>query len=197
MSKSLGNFYTLRDLIGQGFDPMAIRYALMSVPYRKQLNFTFDGLRAAENTLRSLRDFRWALKQAQCEPGANAVIAAAVKKAQDDFEAGMDDDLNTAQALAAIHTLVRDVNIILAQGELRDDDRHAVLQSLDRFDTVLGVLGEEQVGMLDNEIEALLEERVQARAARNFARSDEIRDLLTARGIILEDTKQGTRWKRK
>jgi len=197
MSKSLGNFYTVRDLIRDGFNPPAIRYALLSVPYRKQLNFTFEGLRAAESTLRGLRDCRWAVRQARCEPGSNPTVAEAIKKAQEEFEAGMDDDLNTAQALAAIHTLVREVNIVLAQGELREDDRQEILQSLDRFDTVLGVLGEEQVELLDSEIEALLNEREQARAARYFARADEIRRLLTGRGIILEDTKQGTRWKRK
>jgi cysteinyl-tRNA synthetase len=197
MSKSLGNFYTLRDLMREGFNPLAIRYALLSVPYRKQLNFTFEGLRAAESTLQSLRDFRWAVRQAQCEPGSHPAVAEAIKKAREDFAAGLDDDLNTAQALAAVHTLVREVNIVLSQGGLREDDRREVLRWLDRFDTVLGVLGEEQIEMLDSEIEALLKEREQARATRNFARADEIRNLLTARGIILEDTKQGTRWKRK
>jgi cysteinyl-tRNA synthetase len=197
MSKSKGNFYTLRDLIQQGFDPIGIRYALLSVPYRKQFNFTFEGLRAAERTLHSLRDFCWAIRQAQCEPGANPAVSELIARAQREFEAGMDDDLNTAQALAAIHSLVRDVNIIMTQGGLREDDRREILRLLDRLDTVLGMFGEEEVEMLDSDIEALLKERRQARAARQFARADEIRDLLTARGIILEDTKQGTRWKRK
>jgi cysteinyl-tRNA synthetase len=196
MSKSKGNFYTLRDLIKEGFDPIAIRYALLAVPYRKQLNFTFEGLRAAERTVESLRDFRRVVRQAQCESGSHLTIAAAITKAQEQFEAGMDDDLNTAQALAAIHTLVREVNLALVEGALRADDRQAVLQLLDGVDTILGVLGEESEELLDSQIQALIEERTQARAAHNFARADEIRNQLAQMGITLEDTKQGTRWKR-
>jgi cysteinyl-tRNA synthetase len=196
MSKSKGNFYTLRDLTSQGYDPMATRYALLSVPYRTPLNFTFDGLRAAVRTVEGLRDFRRAVRQAQCEPSSNAAVASAISRAQEQFEAGMDDDLNTAQALAAIHTLVREVNVALAQGALRADDRHVILELIGRFDTVFGILGQERDDLLDREIQALIDERNQARAARNFARADAIRHHLAGMGIILEDTVQGTRWKR-
>ncbi|HXF06737.1 MAG TPA: cysteine--tRNA ligase [Blastocatellia bacterium] len=197
MSKSKGNFYTLRDLVARGYDPMAIRYALLSVPYRKQLNFTFDGLRAAETTLVSLRDFRARLREARCESGSNPAMAEAIRRAAVEFEEGMDNDLNTAQALAALHTLVGEANVALVQGQLRHDDRQRILEWLARIDTVLGVLGPEETVLLDEDVRALIEERARARAERNFARADEIRRLLAERGIILEDTKEGTRWRRK
>jgi cysteinyl-tRNA synthetase len=197
MAKSKGNFHTLRDLLSRGFEPLALRYALLSVPYRKPLNFTFDGVRAAEATLESLRDFRARLREANCGLGSNPAMAEAVQRAVSDFDEAMDADLNTAQALGALHTLVREANIALTEGVMRDDDRQAILQWIAKVDTVLGVLGEERVEMLDSEVQALIEERVQARVNRNFARADEIRQLLVERGIILEDTKGGTRWKRK
>lgn len=197
MSKSKGNFYTLRDLVAQGYDPMAIRYALLSVPYRKQLNFTFDGLRAAEATLVSLRDFRARLREARCESGSNPAMAEAIGRAAVEFEEGMDNDLNTAQALAALHTLVGEANVALVQGHLRHDDRQRILEWLARIDAVLGVLGPEETMLLDEDVQALIEERARARAERNFARADDIRRLLAERGIILEDTKEGTRWRRK
>jgi cysteinyl-tRNA synthetase len=109
----------------------------------------------------------------------------------------MDDDFNTAAALAAIHDLVREINTAMSTGQLLSADREAVLDAIARFDSVLGIFGPEESAMLDAEIEALIEERQAARRDRNFARSDEIRDLLAEKGIILEDTKDGVRWKRK
>ncbi len=197
MSKSKGNFFTFRDLRDQGYSPLAIRYLLLSVPYRKQLNFTFEGLQGAESTVERLRNFRSLVADAKVAEGSNREAAASVSKALADFEASMDDDFNTAAALAAVHDMVREINTILAGSELKADDRDAVLDAITKFDSVLGVFGAEDSKMLDAEIEALIEERHQARRDRDFPRSDEIRDELAAKGIILEDTKDGVRWKRK
>jgi cysteinyl-tRNA synthetase len=197
MSKSKGNFFTFRDLREQGYSPLAIRYLLLSVPYRKQLNFTFEGLQGAESTVERLRNFRRLVKETNAETGSKREVKATVDKALAEFEAAMDDDLNTAVALAAIHNLVREINIILAKDSLLADDQAAVLDAVRRFDDVLGIFGAEEMEMLDADIESLINERQEARRNRDFARSDEIRDLLASKGIILEDTKDGLRWKRK
>ena len=197
MSKSKGNFFTFRDLTQQGYTPLAIRYLLLSVPYGKQLNFTFEGLQGAESTVERLRQFRRLVKEAKTGSGSNAEVKAMVEKALQEFEAAMEDDLNTAAGLAAVHNLAREINIVLASDSLLEDDRLAVLDVVEKFDSVLGIFGKEEAEMLDAEIEALIEERQEARRNRNFARSDEIRDLLAEKGIILEDTKDGVRWKRK
>lgn len=197
MSKSLGNDFTLRDIIGRGFNPLAIRYLLISVPYNKQLNFTFEGLKGAETTVERLQQFRRLVSEANTENGSDESAKALVDKALSEFETAMDDDLNTSVALAAIHNLVREINTVLAKDELKSDDQKAVLESIEKFDSVLGIFGKEECEILDEEIEKLIEERQEARHQRNFARSDEIRDLLAEKGIILEDTKDGVRWKRK
>jgi len=197
MSKSKGNFFTFRDLREQGYSPLAIRYLLLSVPYRKQLNFTFEGLQGAESTVERLRNFRRLVKEANTEPGSKPAVKAIVENALGEFETAMDDDLNTAVALAAIHNLVREVNIVLAQDGLLADDKAAILDAVAKLDAVLGIFGAEETEMLDAEIETLINERQEARRNREFARSDEIRDLLASKGIILEDTKDGLRWKRK
>jgi cysteinyl-tRNA synthetase len=198
MSKSKGNYYTFRDLAEQGYDPLAVRYFLLSVPYRKQLNFTFDALRGAEKTVESLRDFYTRLREARTEPGANSSLQEAARRALEGFEAGLDDDLNTSVALAALHNLTREVNTAIADCALRADDRAELIILLDRFDTVLNIFrGGTQQEMLDAEIQAKIEERQEARRRRDFARADEIRDQLAAHGITLEDTKEGVRWKRR
>jgi len=197
MSKSKGNFFTFRDLRDQGYSPLAIRYLLLSVPYRKQLNFTFDGLQGAESTVERLRNFRRLVRDAKTAYGSDQETHQLIEKAVSDFEAAMDDDFNTAAALASIHDLVREINTILANDRLGSDDRAAVLNALSIFDSVLGVFGPEEDQMLEADIEALITERQNARHDRNFARSDEIRDQLAAKGIILEDTRDGVRWKRK
>ena len=197
MSKSKGNYYTFRDLIEKGFTPAGIRYFLLSVPFRKQLNFTFDALRGADKTVVSLRDFRARLIETRAEPGNNEKLSAAANRAIAEFEAGMDDDLNTSVALAAVHDLSREVNTALARGDLREGDKQAVLAAIDQIDNVLNVFGDSEPQMLDDEIQKLIDERQEARHRRDFQRADEIRDELIERGIILEDTKDGVRWKRK
>ncbi|HKZ81627.1 MAG TPA: cysteine--tRNA ligase [Pyrinomonadaceae bacterium] len=198
MSKSKGNYYTFRDLRARGYSPAGIRYFLLSVPYNKQLNLTFDALAGAEKTVDSLLDFRARLGEAKTEPGSNEALRESAVRALHEFEAGMDDDLNTSVALAAVHNLSREVNTALARKQLREDDKHELLELLDRFDTVLNVFhtSEEPVS-LDVEIQALIEERQEARRRRDFARADLIRQELAQLGIILEDTKDGVRWKRK
>lgn len=199
MSKSKGNFFTYRDLVEKGYQPRAIRYLLLSAPHHKQLNFTLEGLQGAESTIARLNDFRRRLaeltptEQVESSP----VVAALVATARQQFEAGMDDDLNTAEALAAVHDFVRETNSIMARGPLGAIDQQLLLDLVERFDLVFNIFGPVTRELLDAEIQELIDERQAARQSRNFARSDEIRDLLTAKGIILEDTREGVRWRRK
>ncbi len=197
MSKSKGNYYTFRDLTAKGFTPAGIRYFLLSVPCRKQLNFTFDALAGAEKTVASLRDFRARLEESKTEAGRDDELHAATEQALTEFEAGMDDDLNTSVALAAVHELTREVNTALAKRTLGEDNKREVTAAIERFDSVLNVFGQPAREMLDEEIQKLIDERQEARHRRDFDRGDEIRDELAVRGIVLEDTKDGVRWKRK
>src|SRR5438270_4713089 len=197
MSKTRGNYFTFRDLREKGFDPAAIRYLLLSVPYGKQLNFTFEGLRGAEKTVESLRDFRARVKATRCEPDSNSIFRGRTKRAIDEFEAGMDADLNTSVALAAIHDLNREVNTEIDRHDLKEDERRYVLEFIEKVNSVLNVFPEDEPAMLDEVIQRLIDERQQARHRRDFARADEIRDQLAARGITLEDTRDGVRWKRR
>ena len=211
MSKSLGNFFTLRDLLAKGTKPSSVRFLLASVPYRRQLNFTFDGLQQAATSVERLRNFADRLKTEKFLSGQNAAMAARAQRAKEEFEAGLCDDLNTAQALAAIFDLVRDVNVAMDKAEFHQEDVPRVLELLREFDAIFAVLddddgarlrdvgyGPSNIGPSDAEIEALVAERQAARKRRDFAASDRIRQQLAERGIILEDTKDGgVRWKRK
>jgi cysteinyl-tRNA synthetase len=201
MAKSKGNYFTVRDLLEKGFSPLAIRYLLLSVPYRTQLNFTMEGLRGAEKALESLRNFRRRVIEFDARPGSTPRVQNIVEEARGAFEAGMNDDLNTSNALASIHELRRDVNTAIDAGEFGADDRNAVIQLLDRIDSVLGVIGPVADDGIDPalvaEVEARIQERNAARKNRDFARADQIRDGLAERGVILEDTPQGTKWKKK
>ena len=197
MSKSKGNYYTFRDIAAKGFSAAAIRYFLLSVPYNKQLNFTFEALAGAEKTVASLRDFRARLSEAKTEPGLNDSLHEAAQRALTEFEAGMDDDLNTSVALAAVHNLSREVNTALARKQVKAENQRELLEVIDRIDTVLNIFGKGQREMLDSEVQMLIDERQEARRRRDFGRADEIRRELADRGIILEDTKDGVRWKRK
>ena len=197
MSKSKGNYYTFRDVAAKGFSAAAVRYFLLSVPHNKQLNFTFEALAGAERTVASLRDFRARLSEAKTEPGKNEKLSETAARVLQEFEAGMDDDFNTSIALAAVHNFSREVNTALARKQVRTDNQQELLAAIDRIDTVLNIFGEQKREMLDSEVQSLIDERQEARRRRDFGRADEIRDELANRGIILEDTKDGVRWKRK
>jgi cysteinyl-tRNA synthetase len=211
MSKSLGNFFTLRDLFAKGYKPSALRFALASVPYRKQLNFTFDGLTQAASSVERLRNFSDRLKTGKFKAGKQEGMAARIAKAEEEFDAGLCDDLNTARALAAMFDLVREVNIAMDKGEFRQGDVPAVLEFFANFDKVFAVVADTDAEKLkalgygasdsapgDEEIDKLVAERNAAKKRRDFATADRIRKELADRGILIEDTKDGTvRWKRK
>lgn len=197
MSKKLGNFYVVRDLINQGFTPRALRYLLLSSQHLKQFNFTLDGLKGAESVVARLNDFKVRLTELKPEAGSNPALSELIASAAQRFEEALDDDLNVAEALAAIHDFVRETNSALAQGSVKAEDQAALLAQVERFDSVFAIFGEAKKELLDSDIQALIDERQAARKAKNFARSDELRHQLTELGIILEDTKEGVRWKRK
>ena len=224
MSKSEGNFYTLRDLLLKGYKASAIRLALISVPYRHQFNFTFDGLVEATSAIERLRTFRLRLVGGGFAPGENSALQEAARKAQADYMAALANDLNTAEARAPIFDLLRAANTAMDQGQLKAGDRDAILAVLADFDAVFDVMEDrdaeatqralewaEQTGRLndvapelltrqgltDAAIDALVAERTQAKKQRNFARADQIRNELAEKGVVLEDSKDGVRWKRK
>ena len=224
MSKSEGNFYTLRDLLLKGYKASAIRLALISVPYRHQLNFTFDGLIEATNAIDRLRTFHQRLTTGSFAPGENPALQAAARKAQADYVAALSNDLNTAEARAPIFDLIRAANTAIDQGKLLAGDRDAILAVLASFDAVFDVIKDNDAeptrralewaelsgrqadvapellarqSLTDEAIDALVAERTLAKKQRNFSRADQIRNELAEKGIVLEDSKDGVRWKRK
>jgi cysteinyl-tRNA synthetase len=201
MSKSLGNTYTIPDVVAKGFRPSAVRYLLLSAHYRKQLNFTWDSLSAAEKALQRLSDFLVRI-DAVAQAGSHAELTARVDAARTAFSDAMRDDLNTAAALGAMFELVSDLNSAIDAGAIGVDDVTAVRHAFADFDRVLGVLSlrraeEERPPVPVEEIERLIEDRQAARRRRDFAAADRVRDDLAARGVLLEDSAAGTRWKRK
>ncbi len=227
MSKSQGNFFTLRDLVLKGHKPSSIRFLLASVPYRNQLNFTFDGLKQAAVSVERLRNFQLRLTTGQFPAGATASMAELARETAERMRAGMDDDLNTAQAQAAVFDMVRKANAAMDAGQFKKDDIPALLAALQAFDELFAVLKDDDAAKIrsivewaraegreneiskelletvgahqhsDAEIENKIAEMEAARRSRNFTASDAIRNELAARGIIVEITKEGARWKRK
>ncbi len=204
MSKSLGNFYTLQDLMDRGATPRAIRYLMLSVHYRDKLNFTFEALEAANGALKRLDEMRFRMTHATEKETGESRLIAATEEMLEKFEAALASDLNVSEALAALFGLVREVNTAIDGNALVSGDRERVLEALQRVDSVLNVLDAEAWrsaaadadGLTDKAIDALVAEREQARADRDWGRADEIRDQLQEAGVVLEDARGGTRWKR-
>jgi cysteinyl-tRNA synthetase len=225
MSKSVGNFFTLRDLALKGYKPSAIRLLLASVPYRHQLNFTFDGLKQMSSNVEKLRNFQLRLKTGQFPSGASDSTLA--RETVERMTAALDDDLNTAQAQAAIFDMVRKANVAIDSGLMKKEDVAPLLEALDKFDEIFAVLRDDDAPKMksilewakaegrekdisqelldavgaqslpDVEIEKKLSEMESARKARNFQASDAIRAELTSAGLLVEITKDGVRWRRK
>jgi cysteinyl-tRNA synthetase len=201
MSKSLGNIYTLREIEEMGYDPVTLRYALLSVPYRTKLNFTTQSLDDAKSAIARIESFLLRLEDVIASGPRDAAHAdeegdALIGKFLSDFQEAMDDDLNTAGALGALFTFIRDANTAIDAGRISPGDANGIKAALLKIDPVLDVFPRREQN-LDAEIEALIAGRNAARKARNFAESDRLRDELIARGILLEDTPAGTRWRRK
>ena len=227
MSKSLGNFYTLRDLVLKGHKPSSIRWLLTQVPYRNQLNFTFDGLKSAASSVEKLCNFRFRLTSAQFPAGSNPAISQLAAETTDRITSALNDDLNTAEAQAAIFDMLRKANTALDAAELRQGDVNALLATLDRFDAIFAVLKDDDqpkmkaildwarsegrekeispellelagsAQLTDEQVNLELAEMEAARKSRKFKVSDAIRTELASAGIIVENTKDGVRWRRK
>jgi cysteinyl-tRNA synthetase len=227
MSKSLGNFFTLRDLVLKGHKPSSIRYLLASVPYRNQLNFTFDGLKQAAVSVERLRNFRLRLSAGSLAEGSSSEMQSLASDTVARMKAALDDDLNTAQAQAAIFEMVRQANAAFDTGGIKKDDVQPLLAALAKFDEIFAVLDDDdgpkmkqvfewaategrdkevsnglreavQSGQLaDADIEKKIEAMKTARSARDFKTSDAIRAELADAGILVEITTEGIRWRRK
>jgi cysteinyl-tRNA synthetase len=197
MSKSKGNFYTLRDLLEKGYSPRAIRYLLISSHYRKQLNFTLDGLRLAENPLSRIDNFLVRLGDVRDGGDADSAVKTVSGEFLEHFTEIMDDDLNVSGGIGAFFEYVHAINSLIDEGRLTAVDRDSVMEVLRRVDAVFGFIffPEKKASLDEARIGALIEERQEARKLKNFARADEIRDGLLDEGIVLEDTKDGVRWK--
>jgi cysteinyl-tRNA synthetase len=201
MSKSLGNVYTVPDIVAKGFRPSALRYLLLSSHYRKQLNFTWSGMEQAEESLRRVVDFLVRLDGVKGR-GRSDEVAVAVAKASDGFRTALEDDLNTAAGLAALFDLVKSGNAAIDAGKMSAADAELVRSAIDDLDRVLGVISlrraeDAQPPIPVEEIERMIEERKAARQRRDFAEADRIRHSLADRGVLLEDGASGTRWKKK
>lgn len=195
MAKRLGNFFTLRDLLSKGLDPLAIRYLLLSTHYRQQFNFTFEGLEAAKSAIERLSNFQRRLKDADGK-GCSQKVQELTDKVEGCFGGAMDDDLNVSVALAALFDFVRDTNSLLDENEISKEEAENISKLISNLDKVLGVIPKPKEEALPAEAEALIKQREEARKIKDWKTADATRTQLKAMGIVIEDTSQGVRWKR-
>ncbi len=196
MSKSKGNFYILKDLFQKNIDPVVLRFLLLSTHYRKMLNFTFEALDQANASLQRIKDFLYELKNHPFKEGESKAVSNIVEKTRKNFAAGLSDDLNISVALRALFDMIREVNSLIAKNKVFSQDAEKLTNLIHSIDSVLGVLPEEKQELLPAEITKKIEEREKSRKDKDFESADRIRDELLDLGIILEDTKNGVRWKR-
>lgn len=200
MSKSLGNYYTLRDLLAKGYSPRSIRYLLISAHYRKQFNFTLEGIGQADQALERIDNLIVRLKDVRAEGTPDPEAARLAETLFDDFKTAVDDDLNISRGMGVFFEFVHAINSLINEERITRAASDLVMDALKKIDSVLGVIfffGAARTDIDAAWVESLIAERISAKKSRNFARADEIRAMLTDKGVILEDTKEGTRWKLK
>ena len=194
MSKSLGNFITLRDIIKEGYDPLIIRYLLISTHYRKPLKFSFESLKSAEQSLKRINDFIFSLKGIKASEGETNEISDLIKKNEAEFKENMNNDLNISGALGVFFDFIYKTNVKLYL--LKQKDIKNILSYVDRINSIIGVLREKKSETLENRIKEKIELREKARKEKDFKLADEIRDELKSEGVVLIDTPDGVRWKK-
>ncbi len=192
MSKSLGNFITLRELLEKGYNPRAIRFLLLSTHYRKKLNFTFKALESAENSLSRIENFRNRISQVDTSQGG--YIVEEIKRIREKFFEALDDDLDTPRAIAALFSLINLVNAAIDRGEFGEEDKKLVVEFINDFNAIFAVLKEDRKE-LPEEFIKLIKEREEARKRKDYDKADRIREYLLSKGIVLEDTPEGTKWR--
>lgn len=200
MSKSAGNFFTLRELLEKGFSARSIRYLLISAHYRKQLNFTFEGIAQADHALARIDNFLLRLKDIKGEGGDGSAAEKLISETISRFTELLDDDLNISGGMGVLFEFISAVNSMIDRSEVSASAREKIIAAIEKLDSVFGFIffPAESPEDIDSErVESLIAERIEAKRNKNFSRADEIRETLLAEGIILEDTKDGTRWKKK
>ncbi len=195
MSKSMGNYFTLRDLLDRGIDAMDLRFLLLSTHYRKVLNFTFEALDQAKASVQRIKDFLYELEGRRFPPGTSPSVERLIGRVEEKFISGLSDDLNISLALTALFELVKKVNILIKNDQLGAGDADSLSTFLHRLDGVLAVLPSKQEASVPDELMEKIRRRERARRDKNFALADQIRNELLQAGIALEDTKDGVRWK--
>ncbi|MFA9454924.1 MAG: DALR domain-containing protein, partial [Candidatus Aminicenantaceae bacterium] len=196
MSKSKGNTISVQDLTTQqGVDPMALRMLLLSTHYRKMLNFTSDALHQAESSLQRIRDFLYELGTQSFPEGGLSGVETMVREAESGFVSGLSDDLNISTALSAVFGMIKKANILMSRGEVSHKGAMRLKSAIQSWDRVLGILSDRGQQTLPADLQQRIDQREQARVSKDFALADRIRDELLAQGIVLEDTKEGVRWK--
>jgi cysteinyl-tRNA synthetase len=192
MSKSAGNFYTLRDL--KDYSPVAIRYLIASAHYRSKLNFTLEGIKQAEKTVENLNEFLARLEGYPVENDENTELIKFIEDIENKFIESLDDDLNISRALGYLFIAVKEINTVMNSGDLDKYSRERFLEFFDKVDSIIDVRDKKEVEIDKDEIERLINERNRLRKEKKYAEADKIRDKLSEMGIVIQDGKEKTTW---
>jgi len=196
MSKSKGNFFTLRDLLKKGFSPKAIRFVLLTTHYRKKLNFTFDAIKQAELAIQKIQNFYDSINQAIATDRDNKNLSSLLKSTKENFICALGDDLNISKTMAVVFDFMKDINKLFPNFSLSTENKEKIIEIMKLFDSVLGILSDTETVELAADLQDLINQREEARKNKNWQLADEIRNTLKEKGILIEDTPNGTKWKK-